>query len=928
MAVDIGPRIGIDGESEFRKQLNNVNQSLKTLGSEMKLVTAEFANNAESEDALKKKNDVLERSLLSLNDKLEMQEKALQDCAREYGESSEKTMKWQQAVNETKTALANTENKLKANNEAMERLGDESEETGEELKKAGDEGNKFGDKLKTACAVALSAMGAAAAAAGSLAKNVIGSFGELEQSIGGSESVFGDYAQTIQKESEQAYKNLGVSSSEYLATANKIGALFQGTGVEQERSLELTTAAMQRAADMASVMGINTEDALNAITGAAKGNYTMMDNLGVAMNNTALAAYAEQKGFDKLFSEMDNAEKAEVAMQYFFENTEQYAGNFAKEATQTVQGSIGLFNAAKDSLIAGLGNADADVAQLARNLVNSAVSVFKNVGPVLQNLTAALPQVITMLLAAIQSMLPQLMETGVTLIQAVLNGIMQALPLVISIAATIITKLASGLISNLPALAKSAVTVITTLCNQLTTLLPDLVPVALDAIETIVDTLVSNVDQLVDASIAIMFALIDGLINALPQLAEQAPIIVQKLVDALVKNAPKLLESALQMIVKLVTGLIDNLDKITQAALDIAETLLKGLADSFISFVEMGGNLVKGLIEGFNDWFDWAWGKIKEWFNNVIDRVKGWLGIHSPSTVFAEIGKYMAEGIGVGWEEGAKPVFKKVVNDIKAGYEKAFDAAKNTISGQIKLFDDFAASIAEDTDSAEKMLERWATQTENLATYTRNLKQAAAYGLDKGLIETLSDGSAESAGYLSTIIKKVEELGVGTAEATEFINDFNAGFGATASAKDEFAQTVASMRDEIGYELSQMPDEWLTAGEDMVTSMVEGIDMESSNLYNKVVDLVKTSLYKAREAMGTLLPTSSANAGVVSSMTGSGLRDAMADSVNAIGVMNAANANTGDLQITIQADGREFYRATIDDFRLVSSQNPVILNDF
>lgn len=921
MAVDIGPKIGLDGESEFRKQLQNVNQSLKTLGSEMKLVTAEFAANADSEEALTKKNDVLERSVSTLRDKLEMQQKALQESAQKFGEADARTMKWQQAVNETEAALATAENQIKQNTKAL----DDNEEANESAAEAEEKHTISLGKV----AAAFGAMATAAAgAAVALAKNVISSFGELEQNLGGSEAVFGKYAETIQKEGEDAYKNLGVSQSEYLATANKIGALFQGTGVEQERSLELTTQAMQRAADMASVMGINTEDALNAITGAAKGNYTMMDNLGVAMNNTALEAYAIEKGFDKAFGSMSQAEKAEVAMQYFFENTQQYAGNFAREATQTVSGAIGLFTAAKDSLIAGLGSADADIANLAQNLIDAGLSVFQNVGPVIQNLTAALPDVISALLDGIQSVLPQLLPAGLSLVKAIIDGIVQSLPILIPVATQIITELTTYLMSpdTLGELIQAALTILTTLATQLTTALPELVPVAVEAILTLVDTLISNADQLVDASIQIIFALTDGLIAALPTLLDQAPVIVEKLVAALVENAPKLLESGLQLIVKLVAGLIENLPQIGKAAVDIVTTLLEGIADLFVSFVDMGRNIVEGIVEGIQGAFDWAWQQVKDFFKNIIDGVKDFLGIHSPSTVFAEIGRYMAEGLGEGWEEGAKPVFQKVVDDIKAGYTKAFDSARGTINSQIKLFDDFAAAISEDTNTAEKMLERWATQTENLSKYTENLKRAAEYGLDKGLIESLSDGSAQSAGYLSTIIQKIDSLGAESAEAAAFINDFNAGFSATASAKDDFAQTVASMRDEIGYELSQMPEEWLTAGEDMVNSMIEGLDMESSNLYNKVTEIVKNALYKARESIGTLLPSSSANAGVISAMQGTGVTNAMAESVNALGAISGASQ--GDLTIQMVIDGREFSRAILPDFRLVQAQNPIIVNDF
>ena len=169
-------------------------------------------------------------------------------------------------------------------------------------------------------------MGAASVAAGAaavkLGKEVVEQFGELEQNLGGSEAVFGEYAARIQKTGEEAYKNLGLSQSEYLATANKMGALFQSSGIEQQKNLELTEKAMQRAADMASVMGIDMQTAMESVAGAAKSNFTMMDNLGVAMNATSIEVYALAKGLAFTWASATNAEKAENAMQMFFENTE------------------------------------------------------------------------------------------------------------------------------------------------------------------------------------------------------------------------------------------------------------------------------------------------------------------------------------------------------------------------------------------------------------------------------------------------------------------------------------------------------------------------------------------------------------------------------------------------------------------------------
>ena len=267
---------------------------------------------------------------------------------------------------------------------------------GEAESVATESGQKSGNAWAQSLAVGLVAGTAVVAAAvGVLATKVISAFGELEQNLGGSEAVFGEYAESVQKTGEEAYKNLGVSQSDYLATANKMGALFQGSGVEQVRSLEMTTDAMQRAADMASVMGIDMDVAMESVAGAAKGNFTMMDNLGVAMNATSIEAYAAGKGMeDWSFATATSAEKAEMAMGMFMDNTSQYAGNYAKEATETVSGSFGLLSASWEEVIAGLGNKDADMGRLTENLADAIKAVISNVAPIVANMFEALPEVI------------------------------------------------------------------------------------------------------------------------------------------------------------------------------------------------------------------------------------------------------------------------------------------------------------------------------------------------------------------------------------------------------------------------------------------------------------------------------------------------------------------------------------------------------
>ena len=214
---------------------------------------------------------------------------------------------------------------------------------------------------------------------------------ELEQNLGGTEAVFGAFADSIQSKASESYTNMGMSASDYMATANKMGSLFQGSGLEQVQAVELTSQAMQRAADVASVMGITTESAMEAIAGAAKGNFTMMDNLGVAMNATTLEAYALEKGMsDFSYATATNAEKAELAMQMFFDRTQQYEGNFARESATTISGSLGAMKGAFSDVLGNmaLGN---DIMPSLQNLQGTILTFATNIMPAVSSIVTTLP---------------------------------------------------------------------------------------------------------------------------------------------------------------------------------------------------------------------------------------------------------------------------------------------------------------------------------------------------------------------------------------------------------------------------------------------------------------------------------------------------------------------------------------------------------
>lgn len=145
MAYDIGPRIGIDGEKEFRDSINKITTEMKTLGTEMRLVTSEFDENADSQEALSKKNEVLGKQIEAQKKKLELLKDMLQKCSEKYGETDVKTMKWQQSVNQAQTDLNKFESELRDNTQQLEELESGLSDANEELENAGESAEKASD---------------------------------------------------------------------------------------------------------------------------------------------------------------------------------------------------------------------------------------------------------------------------------------------------------------------------------------------------------------------------------------------------------------------------------------------------------------------------------------------------------------------------------------------------------------------------------------------------------------------------------------------------------------------------------------------------------------------------------------------------------------------------------------------------------------
>ena len=166
MAVDIGPKIGMTGENEFRKSLGSINDQIKTLTAETNAATSAFDANDDSQKKLTAQAQGLAKQIDLQQQKVSMLTQGLEESVRLYGENDSKTLKWKQAVANATTDLNKMEGQLKTTNEELK---------AEKIEKAKEAFSKLGDVVKTtatALASAATAAGAVVAAAGSSKEKV------------------------------------------------------------------------------------------------------------------------------------------------------------------------------------------------------------------------------------------------------------------------------------------------------------------------------------------------------------------------------------------------------------------------------------------------------------------------------------------------------------------------------------------------------------------------------------------------------------------------------------------------------------------------------------------------------------------------------------------------------------------------------------
>lgn len=250
MAYDIGPRIGVEGEAEFKQQLRRVNDEIKTLGTEMKVVTSEFIGSEDSMEAYGKKTEVLNKQIAAQEEKLKLLKTQLEKTNDAYGEGDSRTQKYQRQVNETTADLNKLKAELKKAEDAIDDFGDEAKDAANDL-----------DDMSGGFGGIKNILGSAGGLGGLLTKGfAAGAVVSGIKEIGGAVFELVDSTQeyrTIMASLESSSQMAGYSAEETAATYERLQGVLgdaqtaatatanlQALGLSQDQLTQLTNSAI------------------------------------------------------------------------------------------------------------------------------------------------------------------------------------------------------------------------------------------------------------------------------------------------------------------------------------------------------------------------------------------------------------------------------------------------------------------------------------------------------------------------------------------------------------------------------------------------------------------------------------------------------------------------------------------------------------
>ena len=686
-----------------------------------------------------------------------------------------------------------------------------------------------------------------------LGKSALDSVGQLEQNVGGVETLFGDAADAVIASADRAYQTAGMSANDYMSTVTSFSAsLLQSLGGNTEEAAKVADMAIIDMADNANKMGTSMDMIQNAYQGFAKQNYTMLDNLKLGYGGTKtemerLLADAEKlTGVKYDINNLNDVYQAIHAVQEEMGIT----GTTAKEAASTLEGSMASAKAAWDNFMNGSGDAD----QLADAFATAADNIVKNLAEIIPRFAETLPAlggaiiaqipglvaaIVPAVLSAGQSVLKQLqdavldfdfagtadkvvqmitgfiegdglgslLDTLVTISTGIVNGISSMLPSLLPALIELISYVVTSLLDQLPAILDCALELILGLAQGILAALPVLIEALPEVISSIVEFLISAIPQIIDAGIELLMALVDALPVIIDALVDALPQIIKATVTALIAAAPQIAKAGVKLLGALIEAIPVIVVELAKAVPDIVAAIIDVLAELPGLIGEVFAEIVTDLVE---------WGQ--QMLSNASTAM---------SNMLSQVNSIIQELPGKIWTHLVNTV-NKVVAWGQQMVSNASTAASNMLSKVSGIIQELPGKIWTHLVNTVNKVVAWGQQmVSNASTAASNMLSKVS-----GIIQELPGKIWE---YLSQAAQKVVTWGTqlaqkGAAAATQLFNSIVNG-------------------------LSSLPSKMAEIGSNIVSGIWNGISSGWDWLTNKVSNLANSLLDAAKNALGINSPS-------------------------------------------------------------------------
>ena len=499
----------------------------------------------------------------------------------------------------------------------------------------------FGSTIKKGFALAAKAgiatISAASAGIGAIVKSSASAYADYEQNIGGVETLFKDNADTIVKYASEAYKTAGISANDYMQNVTSFSAsLLQGLGGDTAQAAEIANEAMVDMSDNANKFGTDISSIQNAYQGFAKQNYTMLDNLKLGYGGTQaeMARLINDSGVLGDSIKVDEKTVNSVSFDKMIEAIHKVqtdldiTGTTSKEAATTVSGSLGSVKAAWANLMAGMGDKNADLKNLIKEMVSTVKTFAKNIMPVIKQALSGVttliselaPDIAVELPQLVSDLLPQLIEAGTQIFQALVKGISDNIGTITQAAITAITTIATALIQNTGPLVQALATIMTTIAQALPTILPDLTEAIKQQMPLILQAILDSLPAIIECTTQIIVTIAETLANNINLIVDGAVKIIDTLAMSLSDSdtAKKLTEAAFKIVFTLTKEIVKNLPDILASGILIAVEIVKGIAQGMVDFFAPVSDALSDMLIDLTDWFSRKWNDFKEWGSDMI----------------------------------------------------------------------------------------------------------------------------------------------------------------------------------------------------------------------------------------------------------------------------------------------------------------------